>query len=86
MSAQARLEGSRSMQGNRNSNTRAIVSALKCDHRSLRAAAVELVDTAIDGKANPRASVMIAFDCSSKTADVILQQRAKVTQSGRLRR
>jgi hypothetical protein len=74
------------MKGNRNPNTRAIVSALRCDHRSLRVAAIELVDNAIKGDLPPRVALMLAFDSSDRTADTILKARAKVSKTGARKR
>ena len=74
------------MKGNRNPNTRAIVSALRCDYRSLRAAAAQLVDTAVADSKSPAASLMLAFVCARHTAASILEERAKVTKSGAWRR
>ena len=67
-------------------NTRAIVSALRCDYRSLRATAAQLVDTAVAGSERPVAPVMLAFGASRNTAASILRERAKVTKSGAWRR
>ena len=74
------------MKGNRNPNTRAIVSALQCDYRSLRAVAAQLVDTATADSKQPMASVMLAFGAHRHTAASILRERAKVTKSGAWRR
>ena len=74
------------MKGNTsNANTRAIVSALRCDHISLRRAAAELVDKALlkyGAKGKPDMALMIAFDASNRTAFTILRERSLVTKSG----
>lgn len=70
------------MQGNRNPNTRAIVSALRSDHLSLRKAAVKIVDKALKKGQPPKLSLMVAFDASGPTADTILKERAKVSKTG----
>ena len=82
-------EGRFLMQGNTNANTRAILSALRSDHRSLRQAAVELIDkaaakhNAVAGAVGrPNRAMIIAFDASRPTADKILRERARVTKSG----
>jgi hypothetical protein len=72
-----------------NPNSRAIVSALRCDHRSLRAAAAALVDEAVVKHAKlgtPGLAVMIAFDTSRPTAYNILKERERVTKSGALKK
>lgn len=69
-----------------NANTRALVSALRCDYRSLRAVAAQLVDTAVADSKRPIAPVMLAFGASRNTAASILKERAKVTKSGAWRR
>lgn len=68
--------------GNRNPNTRAIVSALQCDHRILRRAAAQLVDKVTKGNVTPRTAVMLAFDAYPRTAETILRLRALVTKTG----
>jgi hypothetical protein len=80
------------MQGNTNANTRAILSALRSDHRSLRQAAVELIDkAALKHKAvaadvgRPYLAMIIAFDASRPTAGKILRERARVTKTGALK-
>jgi hypothetical protein len=81
------------MQGNHNANTRAILSALRSDHRSLRQAAVELIDKAAlkfdavaAGKGRPNVAMILAFNASRPTADKILRERALVTKSGARKR
>jgi hypothetical protein len=80
------------MQGNHNANTRAILSALRSDHRSLRQAAVELIDkAALKHKVvaadvgRPNRAMIIAFDASRPTADKILRERDRVTKTGALK-
>jgi hypothetical protein len=76
------------MQGNTNKNTRAIVSALRCDHKSLRKAAVELIDKALlkhGAQGKPELAVMLAFGAHSRTAQTILRERSRVTKSGALK-
>ncbi len=73
------------MKNNSNPNTRAIVSALQCDHAQLRAAAAQLVDKATARHGQPRAAVMLAFDAYAQTADKILRLRQRVTKNGALR-
>lgn len=72
------------MRGNTNPNTRAVVSALRCDHKSLRAAAAQLVDWAIAKHPTHSAqgAVMLTFNASPRTADTILYERRRVTKSG----
>jgi hypothetical protein len=77
------------MQGNTNANTRAILSALRCDHRSLRQAAVELIDKAAlkhdavaASKGRPNVAMILAFNASRVTANKILRERARVTKTG----
>ena len=77
------------MKGNTNANTPAILSALRCDHASLRKAAADLVDkAAAKHKAvaadvgRPNRAMIIAFDASRPTADKMLRARATVTKSG----
>jgi hypothetical protein len=74
------------MKGNNNPNSRAILSALRCDHVSLRRAAVELIDKAAlkhdSSKGHPNLAMMLAFDASRPTADKILRERARVTKTG----
>ena len=77
------------MQGNTNANTRAILSSLRCDHRSLRQAAAELIDKAAVKHApvstdigRPNRAMMLAFNASRVTADKILRERKRVTKSG----
>lgn len=70
------------MSSTNNPNTRAIVSALRCDHKTLRAAAAQLVDKAMKGQNNPKLAVMLAFDCSLPTARSILKARDSVTRGG----
>ena len=74
------------MKGNRNPNTRAIVSALQCDYRELRAAAAAIVDEALVGDREPKMLLQLAFDASRPTADRIMRERGKVTKSGARRR
>ncbi len=75
------------MKGNRNPNTRAIVSALRCDYPALRAAAAELVDKATAGSdEQERGALMVALDCEQRTADKILRERALVTKTGARKR
>ena len=77
------------MQGNTNANTRAILSALRSDHRSLRQAAVELIDNAAkkyhavgEGVGRPNVAIILAFRASRPTADKIIRERALVTKAG----
>jgi hypothetical protein len=68
---------------NHNPNSRAIVSALRCDHMVLRAAAAGLVDKATFTETLlPINAVMKAFGASRNTAKVILRERALVNKTG----
>ena len=65
-----------------NHNTRALISALRSDHVSLRRAAAEILDKAVEGEKRPMVALMVAFDTSDNTARALVLERARVTKSG----
>jgi hypothetical protein len=69
---------------NSNRNSRGIVSALRSDHKSLRVAAVQIIDEALkkDAERAPYTALMIAFGATHGTAYKILRERARVTKTG----
>ncbi len=57
------------MRGNRNQNSRAVVSALQCDYIYLRLAARDIVDDVTRrDESHPTRAVMLEFDCARNTA------------------
>ena len=75
------------MTSKNNQTTRALVSALRSDHVSLRKAAVEIIDdAAFDDVMPPYRALMAAFKSTHVTANVLLRERARVTKSGARKR
>jgi hypothetical protein len=70
------------MTGTNNQNTRALVSALRSDHVSLRKAAAEIIDAAVVGDGPPYRVLMAAFNSTHVTANVLLRERARVNRAG----
>ena len=71
-----------------NPKSRAIVSALRSGIQPLQATAVQLVDEALKSAATdkPLLALQLAFKASNNTARAILDEREKLTSSGRKKR
>ena len=74
------------MSGTNNQNTRALVSALRSDHVSLRKAAAEIVDAALVGDGPPYRVMMSAIKSTHVTANALLRERARVNKAGARKR
>jgi hypothetical protein len=74
------------MTSTNNQTTRALVSALRSDHVSLRKAAAEIIDNATAGSdvcnVPPYRALMAAFNSTHVTANVLLRERARVNRAG----